>query len=111
MNNSFKEMLTFVGWVILFIAVIFGIGYVSYQYTNIFSPKYEQVRYNTFKESQSYNDGMMRDLQNMQMEYAKADENGKAIIRSTALHRFASYDVEKLPMDLKTFYYQLKNGQ
>jgi len=80
------------------------------QMAGYFQPKFEQVRRNVFMESQAYNDGMMRDLQNLQLEYIRADDAGKAIVRATAMHRFAAYDPSRLPSDLREFYFQLKAG-
>lgn len=74
-----------------------------------FATKVEQVRYDTFKESQSYNDGMASELQAMQLNYVKADKEGKAAIASIILHRYASYDTTKLPPDLQVFLKEIKN--
>lgn len=105
-KDAFKTLLV----VAVGLAAAFGLGYFAYRNYAYFNPKYEQVRRNTFEQSQAYNDGMRRDLENLQMEYAKADDAGKVVIRSTALHRFAAYDIEKLPSDLRSFYFQLKSG-
>lgn len=115
---SVKEEISFAGlilrWGLIAIAVIgmlAGVtnmlGFWSFAY---FAPKIEQVRYNTFKESQAYNDGMLRDLYDIQRDYLKADANGKASLRAIAIHRFSTFPVEKMPADLKVFYVQLKEG-
>jgi len=98
--------------VIVFLSFVFltSLGYYSLRMAGYFQPKFEQVRRNVFMESQAYNDGMMRDLQNFQFEYAKADDAGKAIIRSAVQHRFATYDPDRLPADLRSFLYQIKAG-
>jgi len=56
---------------LVILPLIGGLGYLSYLAYSFYAPKYEQVRYNTFKESQTYNDGMLRDLQNLQMELSQ----------------------------------------
>lgn len=104
-----KDLLESIGIAILvfvFLAFISLCGYWSYNY---FAPRYEQVRYNTFKESQSYNDAMLRDLQNIRMEYIKANDEQKAALRAIAIHRFEVYDINRLPDDLRQFYYSI-NG-
>lgn len=70
-----------------------------------FAPKVEQVRYNTFKESQAYNDGMLRDLQNLKMEYQRGNPEQQAALKAIVIQRFSAYDVNKLPVDLQSFYY------
>lgn len=73
-----------------------------------FAPKHEQLRHEVFKESQSYNDGMIQELQSMWLEYQKAEPEHKAALRSVILHRYASYDESRLPSDLQVFMRNLK---
>lgn len=76
-----------------------------------FAPKVEQVRFDTFKQSQAYNDGMLRDLQNLKLEYLKGDADQKAALRGIVLQRFSVYDATKLPPDLQAFYNSLKGAR
>ena len=98
------------GIVLVLLPLIGGLGYLSYLAYSFYAPKYEQVRYDTFKESQTYNDGMLRDLQNIQMEYLKANDEQKSALKAIALHRFSVYPENKLPADLRNFYDNLKKG-
>lgn len=95
-------------WIIV-IAVLLGLanvlGFASFSF---FAPKIEQVRYNTFKESQSYNDGMIRDLEDLKMEYFKASTEQKEGLKAIILHRFAAFDINKMPDDLQIFYITLR---
>lgn len=50
-------------YVLFLVTLAVGIGFISYLAYSFYAPGYEQVRYNTFKQSQAYNDGMIRDLQ------------------------------------------------
>jgi len=93
---------------LVILPLIGGLGYISYMAYAFYAPKYEQVRYNTFKESQAYNDGMLRDLQDLQMEYMKANDEQKAALKAIVLHRFAVYDVDRLPVDLRQFYQSIR---
>jgi hypothetical protein len=95
------------GIVLVILPLIGGLGYLSYLAYAFYAPKYEQVRYDTFKQSQSYNDGMLRDLQDLRMEYIKANDEQKAAIKAIAIHRFSVYEVEKLPIDLRAFYQEI----
>jgi hypothetical protein len=103
----FKESLTAVFvFVIFIIACTFG-GFYSYQY---FAPKYRAVDNQVFKQSEQYNDGMIRDLENLQMEYVKADDTGKQSLRAIVLHRFSVYPEDRMPANLRNFYNSLKAG-
>jgi hypothetical protein len=51
---------------------------------------------------------MLRDLQDLQMEYLKANEEQKAAMKAIILHRFAAYDVNRLPIDLRSFYQSIR---
>ena len=95
------------GIVLVILPLIGGLGYISYLAYAFYAPKYEQVRYDTFKQSQSYNDAMLRDLQDMRMEYIKANDEQKAAIKYIAIHRFSVYDIDRLPVDLRAFYMEL----
>jgi hypothetical protein len=96
---------------ILFIAVLGfvsnSLGLVSFAF---FSPKVEQVRYNTFKQSQSYNDGMIRDLEQLKLQYITALPEQKVALRGIIIHRFSVYDTNALPQDLQAFYYSITQG-
>jgi cell division protein FtsW (lipid II flippase) len=74
-----------------------------------YAPKYEQARYNTFKQSQAYNDGMAQQLSHYRLQYQQADASGKALIRSTVLHDYAGYDSSHLSPDLASFLDSLQN--
>jgi hypothetical protein len=84
--------------------VVIGLGAISYVGYSMFAPATEQVRYDTFKHSQSYNEGMLRDLYDLQREYIKANDDQKTALRALILHRFDSYDRKSLPADLQAFY-------
>ena len=104
----FKEMSAIVlGYIALVVMVMFG-SFFAYQY---FAPKYRQVDNEVFKQSEQYNDGMIRDLENLQVEYINGDADKKQALRAIVLHRFSVYPVEKMPPTLRNFYEQLKAGK
>jgi hypothetical protein len=76
--------------------------------TSYFSPKYEQVRRETFEQSKAYNQGVIQELQNMQFQYAQAEPEHRAALASIILRRAADYDDGKLPADLGVFIRQLR---
>jgi hypothetical protein len=104
----FKEISAIVvGWVALIILAMFG-SFFAYQY---FAPKYRAVDNQVFKQSEQYNDGMIRDLENLQIEYIGADAEKKQALRAIVLHRFSVYPEDKLPPNLRNFYNDLKAGK
>jgi len=104
----FKEISAIVvGWVALVIMAMFG-SFFAYQY---FAPKYRAVDNQVFKQSEQYNDGMIRDLENLQMDYINADKDHKDALRAIVLHRFSVYPEDKLPPNLRNFYNDLKVGK
>ena len=104
----FKEISAIViGWVAFIAVCMFG-SFFAYQY---FAPKYRAVDNEVFKQSEQYNDGMIRDLENLQIEYISADADKKQALRAIVLHRFSVYPAEKMPPNLRNFYEQLKAGK
>ena len=104
-----KSTLGVIAIFVMIILNIMGLSYLSYKGYEYYKPKYTEVDNKVFHESQSYNDGMIRDLENLQMEYIKADVNGKISLRAIILHRFSVYPQDKLPYDLKNFYNNLRS--
>ena len=104
----FKEISAIVvGWIALIILAMFG-SFFAYSY---FAPKYRAVDNQVFKESEQYNDGMIRDLENLQIEYISADADKKQALRAITLHRFSVYPEDKMPPNLRNFYNDLKAGK
>jgi hypothetical protein len=106
----FKVILTGIGGLALFLAFVFGMNLFGLANYSFFAPKYRAAENQVFKESEQYNDGMIRDLENLQMEYIKADAAGKASLKAITLHRFSVYPEEKMPANLRNFYNQLRSG-
>jgi hypothetical protein len=103
-GNDLKEVSKFsflgvVGFTVAFISLTF-IGYSAYR---IFAPLDEQVRYNTFKESQSYNDKVAQDLSEMMANYQTTDADHQQAISQIVKQRYAGYDANKLPPTLHQF--------
>jgi len=74
----------------------------------VFAPGYEQTRRQVFEQSKAYNQGMLQELENMQLEYLKASPEGKDAMASIILHRASEYGEAKLPSDLRIFIADLK---
>ncbi len=69
----------------------------------VFGPAEEAVRRETFEQSKSYRQGMVQELQNMQVEYLKASPEHRQALRGIILHRTADFDAEAMPPDLRQF--------
>ena len=106
-----KNVFGFISSVVIALAVVFGLSYYAFEMTSFFKPKYTALDNQVFKESQQYNDGMLRDLQNLQLEYINGDQGKKDSIRAVVLHRFSVYPEDKLTPDLRNFYNSLKAGK
>ena len=105
-----KAIFSSIGGMAVAIALVTIILYGSFEAYKFFKPRYMAVDNQAFLESQQYNDGMLRDLENWKMEYVNGDEVKKDSIRAIVLHRFSVYPKDRLPVDLRQFYEQLQAG-
>ena len=106
-----KVIASIIGSLVLFVASIFGMQFLGFKMYDFFAPKYRAVDNHVFKESEQYNDGMLRDLENLQMEYMQANDTQKQALKSIVLHRFSVYDETRLPPNLRNFYNDLRTGR
>lgn len=106
-----KDFFGTIGFVVAGILLVFALMFGSYEAYKFFAPKYRAVDNAVFKESEQYNDGMIRDLENLQMEYTKANADQKTALKDIIIHRFSVYDQNRLPANLWAFYQDLKNGK
>lgn len=102
-----------VGLLVLLLVVLglSGAAYLSWYGYDYFAPKYEDSRRKTFEQSRAFNEGMLRDLQNLRWQYLRGSPEVKATLRATIIHRFSVYDIERLPPELRVFYRQLEQEQ
>lgn len=89
--------------------VVEGNDFFLYQY---FAPKQEQVRRNVYENSVSYNQGMIQDLEDMQVQYLdpKTDKDQKDALKNIIIERSTKFDMNKAPADLRNFVDKLKRG-
>ena len=102
--STFRITLATIGAIVglLVLAFVFNLfGFANFAF---FAPKYTAVQNKVFQESQQYNEGMVRDLYNIQRQYLTAMPEQKDSLRAIARHRFEVYPFEKLPPDLQNFY-------
>lgn len=106
--NALKVTAAVIGGLLALAALVFIGQALDFGLFKTFAPKYEQVRRNTFEQSQAYNEGMRRDLESIRNDYlASTDPSAKAALRATFIHRAEGYPNE-LPADLQAFYQRLK---
>lgn len=111
MKEFFAYVTSSVLALVVFVLVILGFSYLGWASYDYFAPKYRATENKVFKESEQYNDGMVRDLENLQMEYMNADKDHQQALRAIILHRFSVYPEDKMPANLRNFYNQLRSGK
>ena len=111
MKDFFEYAFASITGIAVFIALIFSLTFLGWMSYDYFAPKYRATDNKVFKESEQYNDGMIRDLESLQMEYISADQPHKDALRAIVLHRFSVYSEEKMPPNLRNFYNDLRSGK
>jgi len=106
--NFIKTSLSAVAALVAIIALGFGISFIGLKSYEFFKPRYTAVDAKVFKESVQYNDGMIRDLSELQRQYLAADDEGRSALKPIIRHRFEVYDQNRLPADLAAFYNSIK---
>jgi len=105
-----KELGTVVLWAALAFVAVTGLGYWAYVSTAFYAPRYEDIRRTTFEHSRAFNEGMVRDLENLKMQYQAATDVQKIGLRATIIHRFEVYPIDSMTPDLQTFYASITQG-
>lgn len=107
----FKAIFGFIGAIVAILALGFLLNLFGLFSYGFFAPKVRAIDNQVFKESEQYNDGMIRDLENLQLEYINADQAHKDALRAITLHRFSVYPEDKMPPNLRNFYNDLRAGR
>lgn len=100
-----SNILTTILFTILFFAlVLFVLPAMGLYQVNFWGVKYADANRKVFERSQSYNQGMIRDMENLKLAYLHSNSpDEKAAILDTARHRAAGYSTAELPLDLQQF--------
>ena len=91
--------------------VFMGNDFFLYKF---FAPKQAAVQRQVFEQTKSFNQGMVQELENMQVEYVQAkDQASKDAIASIILHRASGYNLgdSAVTPDLRSFIQGLRNKQ
>lgn len=107
MNKDLKGVISAliisIGVLVILIIVGLTIKYFA-------QPASRSIDQKTFMESQQYIDSSVRDLQHYMLEYQKADETQKEVIKNLVQHQFANFPEDKVPTYLKPFYIDMMIG-
>lgn len=100
-----KEFSIWVGIiVVLFVLTMFVFPAMGLYQIQFWGVKYADANRKVFEHSQSYNQGMIRDMENLRLSYLHSNDPAeKAAILDTARHRAAGYNTQELPADLQQF--------
>jgi hypothetical protein len=98
--------------IILLIAALLGLtwagAYHDVFFRSVFAPKYEQIRRDTYVQSESHVRGTIIDLQKQQIEYLKEkDPATKEALASVIRQTAAQVPSNLLPSDLRSFIFSL----
>jgi hypothetical protein len=92
----------------LFVGVVIGINEIDFGIFKHFAPRIERVRRETYEQSRAFQEGTVRDLENLSLEYAAGNQAVKEAIRAVALHRLADLSSELLTPNLRSFKSELE---
>lgn len=103
--RTFGWIITGIFGLVVALSLAFGLQWLGIEWRGFLGPKAENVERKIFKETRSFNEGMMQQLSRYRMEYIRAkDEKERDAIKSTVRHMYADYDASKLPPQLRSFY-------
>lgn len=90
---------------VAFLSLMFGLTWLGIEWRGFFGPKRAEVERKIFRETRSYDEGMIQQLSRFRLQYVRSkDDEERAAILSTVRTMFAEYDADKLPsVDLSNF--------
>ena len=108
-----KDLLSGTALIVIAVAGVGVLGIVGAEYAfrqhAYYAPRYEDVRRETFEYSRAFQEGTLRDLDNLRLEYARATNPAtKAALADTVRHRLADVPIDDLPVSLRTFARQVE---
>lgn len=97
-----KVFLSIVGAILAFLMLVVGLNFFGLANYSFFAPKYEAARREVFENTQSYQQGSIRDFDNLYLAYTRAkSEDEKAIILETLRHRTAGVQEGNIPARIR----------
>ena len=106
---------SFLRWVVVVsVAILIAVGIGGggeYVYQTVWGVRTADARREVFEESKSFVHGTIRDIENLSVDYAKADSDAeRTVIKLTVLHRVSTFDTKELPDHLQEFVNDLRKG-
>jgi hypothetical protein len=106
-----KDVMKIIGLILALLMLVWIIQGNNFFMYKVFAPATEDVRREVFENTKSYNQGVAQDISNFQQQYVAATDSQKDALASVIIHRYADYDLSKLPPDLRSFIEKLKRGE
>jgi len=75
---------------------VVGAG-ICYELNAAYNPAYTKLQYDTFKNSQQYNEGKAIEVNRDYQAYERADSDHRAGLAASVREEFANYDINNLP--------------
>lgn len=89
------------GIALVVVALFLILDFSSVLWSGIIWSKQEEIRRDIFVNSQSYNDGIIRDLADYKHQWDNADMDGRISIEAVVRHSFSNYDMNEVPEGLR----------
>ncbi len=97
------------------ILIVIGLTIITFLATGadlamfkFWAPKYENARREVFEQTKSYNQAKLQELAKFKLEYDRGNYEDKAALKSVIVHKFADYDVSRLPHQLQLFVEEIR---
>lgn len=111
-GNVFWSLPRVFGFIVVAMVLLFGIGFVAtggdlltYKF---WAPKYANAQREVFENTQSYVEGKTGYINQLRLDYERADGPQKEMLRRTILTEAATVDNGKLPADIQIFLRSLR---
>lgn len=91
-------------------ALSFFSGILDVSLLNTFGVRKADVQRRIFEQSQSYNEGMLQDLEHLAVQYEMANGDQKLALKALVIHRFEIFPQDKLTPQLRHFYSYMMEG-
>jgi hypothetical protein len=94
--------------IMLFIALIFGLGYLGVFYTRTVGKSQRTAERHAFEGSRSYIVGTIQQLARYKLQWDNADDTGKIGIETAIRSQMAEFPISEAPPELRGFLRQVR---
>lgn len=98
--------------VIIGVVVICALTFGGLAYRRYFAPKSQSIDREVFKETKSYNEGMVQDLSKDKLELSQTkDKDARKAIVEHIIEKYSNFDENRIEnRELRNFLIEIKNG-